>query len=193
MSLHEGGGLELIRGLVFATMYLFRYLSTDTQATEADKELARIHISAAHQIFMRYTFSKGKTRAVQIIELLGNRSETDVQFSASRDTSHFAASIWYDAVREAEQIRSRLLETSKSTERGETALISTNVPTDSRAAITAPMFPSVPSDSLIQMTPLNVDGEWSFPLALWDYSWHEETLDNRNGVTELSSGQDWQY
>ena len=156
-------------------MYLFKYLSTDTQASDADQELARNHISAAHQIFTRFTRSGAGSRAAQIIELLGTRSSAEASHGLLRDENHFGASVCYDAFWQAEKVRLRHQSENNTSMAAQDDGGHGQVLGDTVTALTAHGPPlTMDSSYAARIQLLDLDREYGFPWAIWDNSLYDD-------------------
>ena len=185
---------------VFATIYLFKYLATDDHATDSDKDLARNHISAAHQIFMRYTSSGARSRAAQIIELLGSKEREAALNTAQprrprpslRVKNHFGASLCYDAFLEAEQIRLYLQDADHvSSERLDPEVSAGPAPTTA-GGVTATETGGGDGDYFAQIAPLDWHPGWGFPWAIWDNSPYEDAqMGGNSAEVQMDGRQGW--
>ena len=174
-------------------MYLFKYLSIDAKATAADKELARNHISAAHQIFMSLTVSGAASRAAYVIELLGRKGSGADEQNSSSHRSYRGASLCYEAFCEAEQIKVQLLSRRKASmpiedDVGRGQIFATTV--------TAPMtdrHPRAITDrcSAAEVPPQDPTRTWGLPWSMWDINMYDNTLMVGHAEPNFPSMEGW--
>ncbi|KEF59048.1 uncharacterized protein A1O9_03891 [Exophiala aquamarina CBS 119918] len=84
--------------IVFAVIFLLKFLSANPRATQQDKELAYSHITIAHQIFSGFSDSPECMRVVEVIEyLVENLKEID-EDAALPTRSKLGASLMYNTL-----------------------------------------------------------------------------------------------
>lgn len=189
--------------IVFATTYLLKYLATDLQASESDRSLARNHVTAAYQLFIRYTKSRERSRAAQVIELLGRMTKPlGRQESKLHIKDRFGASLCYDAFWQAEKMRNRAQSPAPSGGGGGPAQSSTTGLEEQRTANLAPPVDAglitnsgqTTRDSMAvvydhvsgqpqterQQLPMDDGGDWEFPWGIWDDALYDELQVGQN-------------
>ena len=83
------------KNLCFASFFLLKFLAVASDATEADQELARNHLTTAYNIFMGYPNNKEAVGVAKTIELL---VQTNAIQAEGKVATRLGASIIYDSL-----------------------------------------------------------------------------------------------
>lgn len=87
-----------LQTVVFAVVFLLKFLSTNQKVVQQDRELAYSHITIAHQIFSGFSYSPESLRVVGVIEhLVQNLKENDNQRTPTVH-SRLGASLMYNTL-----------------------------------------------------------------------------------------------
>lgn len=85
-----------LQTVMFAVVFLLKFLSTNQKAAQQDRELAYSHITTAHQIFSSFPDSPESLRVVEVIEyLVENLKESD-ENGTPPTRSRLGASLMYN-------------------------------------------------------------------------------------------------
>ncbi|OCT49092.1 hypothetical protein CLCR_04801 [Cladophialophora carrionii] len=84
------------RLVVFAVGFLMKFLSTNPNASQEDRELAISHITTAHQFFSSFPTGEDFARVAQAIEVLAKNLRSDKQDDSDPIRTRSGASLLYD-------------------------------------------------------------------------------------------------
>ncbi|EXJ56919.1 hypothetical protein A1O7_07263 [Cladophialophora yegresii CBS 114405] len=84
------------RLVVFAVGFLMKFLSTNPNASQEDRELAISHIMTAHQFFSSFPTGEDFARVAQAIEVLAKNLRSDKQDDSDPIRTRSGASLLYD-------------------------------------------------------------------------------------------------
>ncbi|KIW65452.1 hypothetical protein PV04_07711 [Phialophora macrospora] len=84
------------RLVVFAVGFLMKFLSTNPNASQEDRELAISHITTAHQFFSSFPGGEDFARVAQAIEVLAKNLRSDKQDDSDPIRTRSGASLLYD-------------------------------------------------------------------------------------------------
>ena len=151
----------------FAVVFLLKYLAIYTEASESDKDLARNHIGIVHRKFASLAQSLSHLRAARTIEVLGRMP---IAMNAREDlhvNTRLGASLLFDAVWTAAQIRNR---PNEYAERPLTPTLEADIQTAANATAAAHALPDFwdTQNNISEQTLQEVDPNWTFPFGLWD-------------------------
>lgn len=93
--------------VMFAVVFLLKFLSTNTKASQQDRELALSHITTAHQLFSSFPNSPEHARIVQVIELLVRNLKENENDIVPPIRTKLGASLMFDTLKD---LRSRRIE-----------------------------------------------------------------------------------
>ena len=151
----------------FAVVFLLKYLAVYTEASDSDKDLARNHIGIVHRKFTTLSQSLSHLRAARTIEVLGRMPIARNARKSLHVNTRLGASLMFDAVWTAAQIRNR---PNESSERPLTPTLEADLQTAANAAAAARSISdfSDMQHHISEQTVQLADPNWSFPWGLWD-------------------------
>lgn len=97
------------RTLVIATTFLLRFFVLNTQATAEEQELARNHVAIAQRFLAAGSKNAQDERAkgARLFEILSSQKPVDLDNSKLKVDDRMGASLFYDAVTKAQELRQR--------------------------------------------------------------------------------------
>ncbi|KIW83723.1 hypothetical protein Z517_02969 [Fonsecaea pedrosoi CBS 271.37] len=87
------------RLVVFAVVFLMKFLSADPRAAQQDRELAFSHITAAHQFFSSFAPAQDFARVAEVMADMARNLRVDAQDHPSTVETRLGASLLYDTMR----------------------------------------------------------------------------------------------
>lgn len=87
------------RLVMFAVVFLMKYLRTNPTAAQEDKELAISHITIAHQFFSGFHPSPDHLRVAEVIEILVKELKDEEDDAEAPIRTRQGASLMYDAMK----------------------------------------------------------------------------------------------
>ncbi|KAF2492110.1 hypothetical protein BU16DRAFT_564574 [Lophium mytilinum] len=188
---YEQGGCPILahpkahfRLAYYACVVLLKYLDCNHSASPGDKEAARNAVSSTYQLFNNLRTSPQHVRAAASLEVLARTIVPNKERMATNVKSRMGASLMYNAIWTAANIRGFHLDPKYSVDASPVAqhnsltpISSTNVADLSRTASSdaRPSGPSVPEPMLPAMND-------TFPWGVWDnglfdalgFSWEDQ-------------------
>jgi hypothetical protein len=157
------------RTLMFAVVFLFKFLAVNKQASDSDKDLALNSISTTHRLFKGFVTSLEHLRVARSIEFMGRIPGTADTASALHVDTRLGASILYDYVWRAAQLRNRPY-ISRDRERETSPTIEEDIRTVGSNKLSSGKTPKIPKDKNEEPQDdghLQVEA-WEFPWSEWD-------------------------
>ena len=87
------------RLVVFAVVFLMKFLSANPKAAQEDRDLAISHITTAHQFFSSFSPAEDFMRVAEVIEVLAKNLREDSDDTSAPTRSRLGASLLYDTVK----------------------------------------------------------------------------------------------
>jgi len=167
--------------IFFAAIYLLKYLATSSPAFEPDRSLAQNHVTAAYQLFIRYTGHGERSRGAKLIELLGRMMKPGGRQAKLHVKDRFGASLCYDAFWEAERMGNRVQSPANSPAPPHGQTVTANHPADTGSLFGAQAQNLIGTQSISeQLSQLPVDTLSSFPWGIRDDTLYQELQIGQN-------------
>jgi hypothetical protein len=156
------------KSVVFAAIFLLKFIAIEPHAPESDLDLARNHVNIVYRIFNSFRGWGEYHRGAKMIEVLTRMTSPGSGQVKPHVNYRLGASIHYDAIRTAITLRDRSAEAANVTatdprinERstGEPIMVEQMVPQ-------TPAHEKAPASTASQQ----MDNESAFPWGLWDES-----------------------
>jgi len=165
----------------FACIFLLKYIDCNRAASAADMDAARNAVSRTYELFKRFPCVAQKVRAARTIELLGRTIVPDRGRMVTHVKSRMGASLVYNAIWTASELRGRMNDPEWSTSAATTPQVIQDSPISTSTALPAPTIhesysvagldaSSSSFDISSQPLPQNFPFEQQFPWGIWSDS-----------------------